>query len=561
MTRQLRACLGELTRTVGTGRMVLLVGLQALVAVLEAAGLLMLVPVFAALDGAARVNLPGLTVELGLPAAFCIVLGVALLRAGFQWAAATLATGVRLASIDRLRLDLVDDLYRADWRWLATVRRSHLVGQLTTDVERAQAAVALALRLVVGALVLSATALVAVVVAPAVGGAALVAVALVVLAASGTTRGAGLLGRRMSEEMAGLAAALTDSLTAVRVMRAHGAESAWSRLVRTEAARVRRVRTRFVVRSAAVSAILGVAGVGAVLLLILVGRRSGLSTPELATLVVVAMRLLTQAQGLVGAAHGFVNDYPALARLVELGEEVRAHPERAAEEPPATTAEVVAEPPLLALRGVSVGPREQPRLTDVDLTVEAGGTVLVTGPSGAGKSTLLEVVLGLLSPDAGRLLVDGRPLADLSDWRARLAYVPQQTILVPGSVRDNLAWSLQPTRQLSDELAWAALEDACLDGVVRRLPGGLDAPLGELAALSGGEQQRLCLARALVREPELLVLDEATSALDPATEAAVLGRLLDGRRAVLMVSHRSPESPGCAVLRLEAGRSLGQGRR
>ncbi len=561
MTRQLRACLGELTRTVGTGRMVLLVGLQALVAVLEAAGLLMLVPVFAALDGAARVNLPGLTVELGLPAAFCIVLGVALLRAGFQWAAATLATGVRLASIDRLRLDLVDDLYRADWRWLATVRRSHLVGQLTTDVERAQAAVALALRLVVGALVLSATALVAVVVAPAVGGAALVAVALVVLAASGTTRGAGLLGRRMSEEMAGLAAALTDSLTAVRVMRAHGAESAWSRLVRTEAARVRRVRTRFVVRSTAVSAILGVAGVGAVLLLILVGRRSGLSTPELATLVVVAMRLLTQAQGLVGAAHGFVNDYPALARLVELGEEVRAHPERAAEEPPATTAEVVAEPPLLALHGVSVGPREQPRLTDVDLTVEAGGTVLVTGPSGAGKSTLLEVVLGLLSPDAGRLLVDGRPLADLSDWRARLAYVPQQTILVPGSVRDNLAWSLQPTRQLSDELAWAALADACLDEVVRRLPGGLDAPLGELAALSGGEQQRLCLARALVREPELLVLDEATSALDPATEAAVLGRLLDGRRAVLMVSHRSPESPGCAVLRLEAGRSLGQGRR
>lgn len=84
------------------------------------------------------------------------------------------------------------------------------------------------------------------------------------------------------------------------------------------------------------------------------------------------------------------------------------------------------------------------------------------------------------------------------------------------------------------------------------MPAGLDAPLDEVAALSGGEQQRLCLARALVRDPELLVLDEATSALDPDTERAILARLLDGRRTILMAAHRVPAGAG-RVLRIDAG--------
>jgi ABC-type multidrug transport system fused ATPase/permease subunit len=163
---------------------------------------------------------------------------------------------------------------------------------------------------------------------------------------------------------------------------------------------------------------------------------------------------------------------------------------------------------------------------------------------------LLDVVLGLRRPQEGEVLVDGEPLTDLAAWRARVGYVPQQTVLVPGTVWQNLAWSMQPGRTLTEDEAWEALRLARLDDVVRGLPHGLQAPLQEVAELSGGEQQRLSIARALVRRPELLVLDEATSALDRDTESRLLSTLLDGSRAVLMVTHRSLVGQESTVLDL-----------
>ncbi len=554
MIDAVRVCLRELATTVGRGRLAGLLLLQVGVAALEGAGLLMLVPVFAALGGEDRLAVPGVPFTFGIAAAFATVVVVVLLRAIGQWWAAVLAVEVRLATVDRLRLDLVDDLHRADWRWLHAQRRSHLLGNLTTDVERAQVAVALLLRLVVGSSVLVVTAAVGVAVAPVVGGLAVLVVGLVVLAAARSTGGAGRLGRQMTARMAGLNAALSDALAAARVMRAHGAENAWSGLVRGEAARVREVRRRFVVRSTAISAALGAAGVLAVLGLVLLGREVGLSAAELAALVVIAMRLLTQAQGLVGAGQGFANDFPALARLRELHDDVRRHPERVASVADGADlrgSDVTGG--LVELRGVGLGSEDAPVLSAVDLAVGPGEVVALTGASGVGKSTVLEVVLGLLVPDRGELLVDGRPIGDLGAWRARLGYVPQHSALVPGTVRENLAWSLQPGRELDDDAAWRALTGAALADVVRRLPDGIDTVLDESAALSGGEQQRLCIARALVREPQLLVLDEATSALDRTTEEVVLDRLLDGTRAVLMVTHREPSDRVTRVVRLDRG--------
>jgi ATP-binding cassette subfamily B protein len=109
-------------------------------------------------------------------------------------------------------------------------------------------------------------------------------------------------------------------------------------------------------------------------------------------------------------------------------------------------------------------------------------------------------------------------------------------VLIPGTVRENLVWSAG--RATTDEDLWAALEAACVDDVVRRLPEGLDTPLRDFAQLSGGEQQRLCIARAVVRAPAVLVLDEATSALDTATERAVLERIRALGCTSIMATHR-----------------------
>jgi ABC-type multidrug transport system fused ATPase/permease subunit len=343
-------------------------------------------------------------------------------------------------------------------------------------------------------------------------------------------------------------------------MRAHGAEQAWSELVGVEAAHVRDVRRNYVARSSMVSSALGVVGVFAVLGLILLGRHLGLSLAELATLIVVSTRLLANAQTLLISAQTFANDVPALEGLVQFREEILRHPETFgqldAELPPAPERpgrrRAVA---LLEVRdlGVTYPGDAGPALQGIDLEVPNRGLVTITGASGSGKSTLLDVILGLMPPEAGVMLVDGEEVGDLAAWRGRLGYVPQQTVLVPGTVWQNLAWSLQPGRALSEDAAWSALATACLEDVVRALPGGLQAPLQELAELSGGEQQRLAIARALVRDPELLILDEATSGLDRSTEARVLASLLDGNRAVLMVTHRAlNEDPG-TVLHLENG--------
>lgn len=560
MIGQVRASFGLMARTVGRGRLVALVALQLVVAVMEGLGLVLLVPVIQALDGSARLGVPALSLRLSLAQAFALVLTVVCLRGLAQWRAAVLAVDIRLATVDALRLELIDDLYRADWSFLATQRRSHLVASLTTEVERVHSALAMALRLLVGTLVLVATAAVAVLLAPLVGGLTVLALVVVAFVTVRSTRGATRLGRAMTERMAGFGAALSDSLASVRVMRAHDASAAWSTLVGGEAARVREVRRSFVARSGAISAAAGVAVVVAVLVLILGGRAAGMPLAELAALAVVATRLLGSAQGLLGSAQQFANDVASLERLTAFAAEARAHPEPAAPPAPAAPAERVADAPLLRLRDISVSYAGDaaPALSGVDLEVPRGGLVVVTGPSGAGKSTLLDVVLGLLRPDGGEVCVDGVPLTDLAAWRRRIGYVPQQTVLVPGTVWQNLVWSVAPGTEATEARAWAALESACVDDVVRALPGGLQAPLHELTELSGGEQQRLSIARALLRDPELLVLDEATSALDLQTEERLLDRVLDGSRAVLMVTHRGAPGRGGVGLHLDAGRPAGR---
>ncbi len=181
----------------------------------------------------------------------------------------------------------------------------------------------------------------------------------------------------------------------------------------------------------------------------------------------------------------------------------------------------------------------EPAVADLSLTVRAGETVALVGPSGSGKSTVLNLVIGFLVPQHGRLLLDGTDMAslDLRTYRQHLAVVPQDSVLFEGSVRDNVTYG-RP--EIGDDALRAALEDANAADFVEEL-GGPDAWVGERGArLSGGQRQRLAIARALIRDPRVLVLDEATSALDTGSERLVqqaLARLMRGR-TTLVVAHR-----------------------
>ncbi|MGW5208113.1 ABC transporter ATP-binding protein [Streptomyces griseoincarnatus] len=183
---------------------------------------------------------------------------------------------------------------------------------------------------------------------------------------------------------------------------------------------------------------------------------------------------------------------------------------------------------------------DRPAVRDFTLDVAPGETVALVGASGAGKSTVLNLVIGFIRPTSGRLLVDGTDMntLDLRTYRRFLSVVPQESVLFDGTVRENVAYGMDDA---DEGTVRGALRDANALEFVDRLPQGLDTLVGERGArLSGGQRQRLAIARALIRDPKVLVLDEATSALDTRSEALVqeaLARLLRGR-TTFVVAHR-----------------------
>ncbi|MFG2957545.1 ABC transporter ATP-binding protein [Streptomyces sp. NPDC048291] len=183
----------------------------------------------------------------------------------------------------------------------------------------------------------------------------------------------------------------------------------------------------------------------------------------------------------------------------------------------------------------------RPAVAEFSLDVVPGETVALVGASGAGKSTVLNLVIGFIRPTSGRLLLDGADMGglDLRTYRRFVSVVPQESILFDGTVRENVAYGMED--EADEEAVRAALRDANALEFVDRLPHGLDTVVGERGArLSGGQRQRLAIARALIRDPRVLVLDEATSALDTRSEALVqqaLARLLRGR-TTFVVAHR-----------------------
>ncbi len=182
----------------------------------------------------------------------------------------------------------------------------------------------------------------------------------------------------------------------------------------------------------------------------------------------------------------------------------------------------------------------RPAVSDFTLRVEPGETIALVGASGAGKSTVLNLVIGFLRPTSGRLLLDGTDMntLDLRTYRRFVSVVPQESILFDGTIRENVAYGMDDA---DEETVRRALRDANALEFVDRLPRGLDTLVGEHGArLSGGQRQRLAIARALIRDPRVLILDEATSALDTRSEALVqqaLARLLRGR-TTFVVAHR-----------------------
>ena len=237
-------------------------------------------------------------------------------------------------------------------------------------------------------------------------------------------------------------------------------------------------------------------------------------------------------------------------------------------QPPAP-ARFVPEPPLLrdslvcdevSFRYDEDGPLALDR---VALTIRHGQSVGIVGATGAGKSTLVDLLLGLLTPTAGRVLVDGLPLAGRERaWQRQIGYVAQEVYLLDDSLRRNIAFGI-PDGGIDENRLATAIALARLDDVVAALPNQLETVIGEDGArLSGGQRQRVAIARALYHDPPVLFFDEATAALDNQTEREVTGAMaaVRGTRTVIAIAHRLSTVKDCdQLIFLRDGRVAGIG--
>ena len=173
--------------------------------------------------------------------------------------------------------------------------------------------------------------------------------------------------------------------------------------------------------------------------------------------------------------------------------------------------------------------------------IRRGSSVAFVGQSGAGKTTMVDIILGLLTPQMGKITADGMDIEkNISVWQKEIGYIPQTIYLSDDTIRNNIAFGI-PEEEIDEAAVEAAVEGAQLSEFVESLPNGLDTCVGDRGVrLSGGQRQRIGIARALYHNPEILVLDEATSALDNDTEASVMEAIdnLKGEKTMIIIAHR-----------------------
>lgn len=197
-------------------------------------------------------------------------------------------------------------------------------------------------------------------------------------------------------------------------------------------------------------------------------------------------------------------------------------------------------------------------LDNASMEIKKGMSVGIVGPSGAGKTTTVDILLGLLHAKKGQVLVDGTDISeDMGGWLENVGYIPQTIFMLDGDIRENIVFGLTD-EEINDDKVWEALREAAIDDFVRSLPEGLETEIGERGVrLSGGQRQRLGIARALYRDPEVLVFDEATSALDNDTEAEIMEAIngLHGQKTMIIIAHRLTTIENCDVVyRVEDGK-------
>lgn len=542
-------------------RAVLLLALSLASAVTESIGLVLLVPILAVMTGDAALSgmLGQIAVRLGgreaLGPLLITFLALIALRGLLNLARTLTSLAVQRQLIDGMRLRAWNALLHCDWRVLSTMRHSGSANVLVTTIDRAGYGIERLITAAVTIVTIVGVGAASLAISPAITAGALLAGTLVVLAYRGMRRRAQHLGIARDLVYERIHAQLNEGLSALRIIKSFGAETQTEHSLRQTLLALHQAERRYF-RDNELGQLAMQLGNAAFLALLVWIALEYWQIQIMAMLPMVV--LFARGLPLLLVLQGCLQDLAYTRPSVEAAAELIATAEAAREPDMADTAAPASPTETISLRRVSVqfAGRAIPALDGVSIDLPVRTVTALTGPSGAGKSTLADVVGGLLSPDEGQLLLDGKPLEPdhRRAWRSRVTYVQQVPVLFSGTVRENLLWA---SPHADDQTLARALAEASADFVLD-LPDGLDTVVGDQGRqFSGGERQRLILARAMLRTPDLLILDEAANALDGHNDAAIAATILRLRErcTVLVIAHGGAlEQIADRTIRISAGK-------
>ncbi len=458
---------------------------------------------------------------------------------------------LQLRFVEEQRLRLTTCLTAARWDYIARLRYARIMHLMSGDVQRLGTGVQFTLVGAGAAVTLLSQFAVASLLSPALA----VVVALLLVTAVLASRPALTRARALGERVTNANLVLLDNtsqfLSAIKMAISQNLESLFVSETRATLRQIGDQQTAFTRRRLRTQALLSVAfaclGAG----LVLTGVSwLHIAPPVLIALLLVVSRMTAPVWQIQNAAQQFANVLSIHERIRELAAELSAASRDDAEEaPPAHLPRgpiAFEDVSYLHLGDTGNGlPAGERGIRNFNLVISPGEFLGIKGPSGSGKTTLADLLVGLLTPQRGRVAVAGITLegGTLTGWRNGLSYVSQDPFLFHDTVRRNLGWP-----RVNDGEMWSALHIAGATATVRRMEGGLDAVVGERGiTISGGERQRIALARALLRRPRLLVLDEATSAIDSSGERAIFENLreLEDRPTIVVIAHRIDNLDKC----------------
>lgn len=490
--------------------------------------------------GAAERALHAVGMQFSLPLVLVIFVVAVLCRAAAVRKRDTLLFDVQQGLTTALRKRLFRAIEEADWRFIAKERLSHLVKALTADVDSVGQGTNFSLQMPATATIVAIQIAIALSISPLLTLAGIACGSMAAVLVRWWRGDAFRLGTRTMQARRATFDEISDFLVSIKLAKSHNAEDRHRQAFDTALTRQndsifannRRSADGQFLSQATTAIMLGA--------FVYAGAEFGhLSTAELLIMIVLFARLMPGLMQLQQSAYMAWQMLPVFIDLQQL----IARCEAAKEHLVSGGTDRLQLADNIRLSGIRFRydkDRGPDVLHGLDLEVAARSVVAIVGASGVGKSTLADLLMGLQAPDDGSVTVDGRALAGprLAAWRRSIAYIPQDGFLFNQSIRANLQWAA-PNASDADLRRVLSLTGA--DAVLATMPDGLDTVVGERGLrLSGGERQRLILARALLRDPTLLILDEATSALDHEGERAVWAVIdrLRGATTVVVIAHR-----------------------